>query len=286
MQSYQIPHIRQAQSSKKLVFQLKILQSNISDVFPSKRFLKNRSKYLHQKTKRRILNYFVSLSRYRYIYVSQGKLAEIAGCTWQTAHAIVNELVRDGLINRITRGYMQTCCYRISSYFLRQDVRNSLRNVLECLKSFALNIILSLKNIEIEKLILCEYHIQLNNGIYNWEKEKLNEERIMPDNPYMNSPTKSQKPGSNKPKEQPKRESQFEILQALYPFPVYKGFTSDYQLEILAEATQQKRRQDETISSSIEVSKPTAIQQLRQNDMLPLETEIPFLGDDSMWEEI
>ncbi len=291
---------------KKLLYHSGIKQKYIPDTFPSQTFIQDPATYFNTARKKRVFEDWLFLAANPCIYKSQTNAAKANDCERETVNRDIKQFTQDGLMNKVTRGIYQTCCYRISSFFFDPGNYEKMKKLFPAVMTVYFLQLLSLQNTvqreNVTQIIYkdkytekgvskadcfsCQMHIRTYKVPPPYCKQcHTLGESMYEDNPYLNSPTQGQKPGSYKNKTPDKREGSYQSLSSGYPFTVYKGFTSPYQLEILSEAARQK-----SLDEAKSISKTSAVQQLRERDMLAFENEPdptpPPFDEDEVWQEV
>jgi hypothetical protein len=83
--------------------------------------------------------------RHGKVYATQTRIGEIVGIGREHCNRLIKELAEDGLITKIYR-HMTSCLYKVSSFFLQQDVLSKMGKFLPTLKALSL-VIVTLLNV-------------------------------------------------------------------------------------------------------------------------------------------
>lgn len=124
--------------NNNISFRSRCQQRNVSDVIPSnKDLLENPAGYLDKNLnsgEKVILNHYLALSNtFENIFFAQSTIAKKTGYTREYVNKSLKKLRTLGLLDYNYK-HMNTCDYKISSWFLNKEIRDKLRVLFSSLK--------------------------------------------------------------------------------------------------------------------------------------------------------
>jgi hypothetical protein len=97
----------------------------------------NPIKYFSLKTKTfiGIIDLIMMLqTKYEHVFISQGTLAQYLGVKRETINRIIKQMVRDGILKKISQGFKKSCIYKLNPYFFCHDIKSKLRMFFKTLR--------------------------------------------------------------------------------------------------------------------------------------------------------